>query len=193
MLMAPADPGVQVGAPGVFQRRNFALARTAAEAYLGELDGDAVTDAASEVRVPGRLQLVSEDPMVLLDGAHNPEGAQALVDSLPEVTGERRPLIGVVSILDDKDAAGMLGTLLPPCDALVFTSSQNPRALPPPTLLSLASQLNGPPAEVVPDPRRAVQRACELAGAGGAVLATGSIYLIADLLRPQSSVQASRL
>jgi dihydrofolate synthase/folylpolyglutamate synthase len=193
MFAAPADPGVEVGAPGVFQRRNFALARAAAEAYLGELNPSAVAAAASEVRVPGRLQLLSENPMVLLDGAHNPEGAQALVDSLPEVIGVRRPLIGVVSILDDKDAAGMLGTLLPPCDALVFTSSQNPRALPPPTLLSLASQLNGPPAEIVHDPRRAVERACELAGAEGAVMATGSIYLVAGLLRPQSSVRASTL
>jgi dihydrofolate synthase/folylpolyglutamate synthase len=193
MLTAPADPGVEVGAAGVFQRRNFALAQAAAEAYLGPLDAEAVTDAAAHVRVPGRLQVLADDPLVLIDGAHNPEGAQALVDSLPEVIGDRRPLIAVVSILDDKDAAGMLGTLLPWCDALVFTSSQNPRALPPPTLLSLASQLEGPSSEIVADPRRAVQRARELAGPAGAVLATGSIYLIADLLRPERSARASTL
>ena len=193
LVRAPADPGIEVGAPGIFQRRNFALAQAAAEAYLGRLDPAALRDAASKVRVPGRLQVLAEDPLVLLDGAHNPDGARALVDSLPGVLGGRRPLVAVISILDDKDAAGMLGTLLPACDALVFTSSQNSRALPPPTLLSLASQLEGPSSEIVPDPRRAVERARELAGSDGAVLATGSIYLIANLLRPASSARASTL
>ena len=193
LVRAPAEPGVEVGAPGTFQRRNFALACTAAEAYLGSLDPAAVAEAAARVRVPGRMQIVGEDPLVVLDGAHNPDGMRAVVESLPEVTGRRRPLIGVVSILDDKDAAGMLSMLLPWCDALLLTASQNPRALPPPTLLSLWSQLGGPPGEIVPDPHRALQRGRELAGAGGAVLATGSIYLIADLLRPESSVLASML
>ena len=79
----------------------------------------------------------------------------------------------------------------PACDALVLTSSQNPRALPPPTLRSLASQLGGPPAEIVPDPRRALARARELAGPDGLVVATGSLYLIADLLAPDRRRRAS--
>ena len=112
----------------------------------------------------------------------------------------------------------MLAALLPLCDALVFTSSQNPRALPPPTLQSLAGQLEvddsraariseagGGPArgerepamEIVADPRAALERARELAierhGRDGVVLATGSIYLIADLLRPASEARASAL
>jgi dihydrofolate synthase/folylpolyglutamate synthase len=99
----------------------------------------------------------------------------------------------VLSILDDKDAAGMLAALLPLCDGLVLTSSHNPRALPPPTLQSLAHQLGGPPADVVRDPRRALERARELARPSGAVLATGSIYLIADLLRPEARGQVSVL
>ena len=79
------------------------------------------------------------------------------------------------------------------CDALVVTSSQNPRALPPPTIQSLSRQLHGPPPEMVRDPRAALQRARELAGADGVVLATGSIYLIADLLRPATAGRASML
>ena len=193
IVWASADPGVAVGAPGAFQRRNFALARVAAEAYLGEPDPSAVADAAAEVRVPGRLQAIAEEPLTVLDGAHNPEGIAALVESLPEVIGGRTPLIAVLSILDDKDAAAMLRELAPVCDALIFTSSQNPRALPPPTLHSLATQLGGPPSEVVPDPRAALQRARELAGTSGAVVATGSIYLVADLLRPPASGRASML
>ncbi|HTX32115.1 MAG TPA: cyanophycin synthetase [Solirubrobacteraceae bacterium] len=193
IVRAPADPGVAVAAPGTFQRRNFALARAAAEAYLGGSDQAAVGAAASSVRIPGRLQIVGEDPLVLVDGAHNPEGMAALAESLPEIVGDRRPLVGVMSILDDKDAAHMLATLLPECDAVVFTSSQNPRALPPPTLQSLASQLSGPPAEVVPEPKAALARARELAGAGGAVVISGSIYLIADVLRPVSRDRVSAL
>jgi len=193
LIRAPADPGVELGAPGAFQRRNFALARTAAAAYLGRLDDGALTAAAAEVRVPGRLQIVAEEPRVVLDGAHNPEGIMALVESIGEVIAGRRPVVGVISILDDKDAAAMLGRLLPECDSVVFTSSQNPRALPPPTLLSLASQLGGPPGEIVSDPRAALERARELAGGTGAVLATGSIYPIADLLRPSGRKRASML
>ena len=193
IVHAPAEPDVAVGAPGVYQRRNFALARAAAGAYLGELRDDAVAAAAAEVRVPGRLQVIGEEPLTLVDGAHNPEGIAALVESLPEVAGERRPLVAVLSILDDKDAAAMLAELAPVCDALIFTSSQNPRALPPPTLSSLAHQLGGPPSEIVADPRAALQRARASVGSRGAVLATGSIYLIADLLRPPASGRASIL
>jgi dihydrofolate synthase/folylpolyglutamate synthase len=189
-----SDPGVTVGALGTFQRRNFALARAAAEAYLGELDPKALADAAARVRVPGRLQIVGANPLTLLDGAHNPDGIAALAESLKEPFAAGRDRIAcVVSILDDKDAAGMLGLLLPLCDAVVLTSSQNPRALPPPTLQSLTRQLGGPPSEVVRDPRAAVVRARELAGSSGMVIATGSIYLVADLLAPAGSRRASML
>lgn len=87
----------------------------------------------------------------------------------------------------------MLAKLLPTCDALIFTSSQNPRALPPPTLQSLSRQLHGPPSEIVPGPRAAVARARELAGEDGIVIATGSIYLVADLLAPAGRRRASML
>ncbi len=196
IVRAGGDPGVPVGALGAFQRRNFALARAAAEAYLGHLDTAALAAAAVEVRVPGRLQIVGDDPLTIIDGAHNPDGIAALAESLPEIAGARSPVVAVVSILDDKDAAGMLAKLLPAVDALVLTSSQNPRALPPPTLQSLARQLEGPPAEVVRDPRAALERARELAGPSGLVLATGSIYLVADLVAPADGAgdrQASML
>ncbi len=193
IVCAPADPGVSLAALGSFQRRNFALARTAAEAFMGELDARAVARAAAEVRVPGRLQVVGRRPLTLLDGAHNPDGVAALAESLSEVAGGRRPLVAVVSILDDKDAAEMLHRLLPATDALVCTNSHNPRALPPPTLESLAGQLDGPPAEVVRGPGAALARGRELAGSQGAVIATGSIYLIADLLGAERLERASNL
>jgi dihydrofolate synthase / folylpolyglutamate synthase len=193
IVRAGSDPGVAVGASGTFQRRNFALARAAAAAYLGELDPGAVAAAAAEVRVPGRLQQIDSDPLTLIDGAHNPDGMRALAESLPEFVGGHESVVAVVSVLDDKDAAGMLAALIPACDALILTSSQNPRALPPPTLQSLARQLAGPPAEIVPDPRRALERARDLAGPRGVVIATGSLYLIADLLSLRSGERASIL
>jgi dihydrofolate synthase/folylpolyglutamate synthase len=194
IVHAGADPGVPLIALGSYQRRNFALARATAEAYLGELDPGAVAAAAAEILVPGRLQAIGEHPLTLLDGAHNPDGIAALAEALAEpwAAGHDR-VVAVISILDDKDAAGMLSQLLPLCDALVLTASQNPRALPPPTLQSLASQLGGPPSEVIRDPRAALERARELAGPNGLVVATGSIYLVADLLRPVGAGRASML
>ena len=75
----------------------------------------------------------------------------------------------------------------------VFTSSANPRALSPATLASLAAQLGGPPSEIVRDPHAAVARAQELAEPAAAVLATGSIYLVADLLAEPGRRRASAL
>jgi dihydrofolate synthase/folylpolyglutamate synthase len=194
IVRASADPGVPLSALGPYQRRNFALARAAAEAYLGELDPQAVATAAAETLVPGRVQVVDSDPVTVLDGAHNPEGIAALAEALDDpFAAGRKPVVAVISILDDKDAATMLATLMPKCDALVLTASHNPRALPPPTLQSLAGQLGGPPAEVIRDPRAALARAREVGGPDGLVVATGTIYLVADLLRPAGAGRASML
>jgi dihydrofolate synthase / folylpolyglutamate synthase len=183
---------VPLRARGAFQRRNFALARAAAEAFAGELDGRAVEEAAAQVEIPGRLEVVAEEPLVIHDGGHNPAGAAALAEALPELL-EGRPLVGVFAVLDDKDAAGMLAELLPLCERAVFTRSLNPRSLPPATLESLAGKLGGPPSEISRDPHAALERAVQLAGPAGAVLATGSIYLVADLARTHRSARASRM
>jgi dihydrofolate synthase/folylpolyglutamate synthase len=195
IVRAPADPGVAVGAPGEFQRRNFALAKTAAECYLGgRLNGEAVAAAAAGVRVPGRLEVIDERPLTVLDGAHNAEGMAALALSLPELV-DHRPveIVAVLSVLSDKDAAGMLRALLPVCRTLVLTASSNPRTLPPATLQSLTRQLGGPPTEIVPDAHAALARARALAGPEGAVLATGSLYLVGELLSPIGHRRASIL
>ncbi len=188
--VVPAPP-VEDG-PAGYQRGNFAVAVAASRAHLGELDPAVVADVAARVQVPGRMQVVAERPLTIYDGAHNPSGMAALAAALDDAVGAR-PLIAVVSILDDKDAAGMLRELLGKTVGAVFTSSANPRALPPATLASLAEQLGGPASEIVRDPRAAVARAQELAGPDGAVLATGSIYLVADLLGEPGRRRASAL
>jgi dihydrofolate synthase / folylpolyglutamate synthase len=185
-----------------YQRTNFEVAAAAATEQHGPLEPAQVAEVAARVSVPGRLQVVSDAPLTILDGAHNPSGMAALAAALPDVVGDRE-LVAVVSVLDDKDAAGMLRALIGKCRAMVFTASRNPRALPPATLASLAEQLTqsaarpgeggGLPTEVVRDPHAAVRRAQELAGPGGAVLATGSIYLVADLVGEAAGRRASAL
>jgi dihydrofolate synthase/folylpolyglutamate synthase len=188
--LVPAPP-VEDG-PAGYQRGNFAVAVAAAREQLGALEVAKVADVANRVQVPGRMQVVEDEPLTIYDGAHNPSGMAALAAALDDAMAGR-PVVAVVSILDDKDAAGMLRELLGKTVGAVFTSSRNPRALPPATLASLADQLGGPPSEIVPDPREAVARAQAIAGPEGAVLATGSIYLVADLLGEPGRRRASAL
>jgi dihydrofolate synthase / folylpolyglutamate synthase len=181
-------------ARGAFQRRNFALARGAAGAHLQrvgiELDERAVRAAAAATEVPGRLQVVDEHPLTVLDGAHNPAAVAELVRALPEVLGERK-LGLVMGVLEDKDAASMLRALLPLCERAWFTAPPSPRALSPAALQSHARQLGFDAVACEPQPESAFAQARQWAGAGEdggvgerrAVLVTGSIYLVGELSR----------
>jgi dihydrofolate synthase/folylpolyglutamate synthase len=222
LLIAGETPAeLTVGARGSFQRANFALARLAAETYLGEVGGarvqgvrgveetdgirepceaepgrtgaagtgiqvreEAVRAAALCTSVPGRLQAVARDPLILVDGAHNPAAIAAVVESLPELLGSR-PLALVFGVLEDKDAAGMLAALLPLCERAWFTAPPSQRALPPATLLSLARQLGFEQAACEARPATAIASArswARVRSRDAAVLACGSVYLVGDLL-----------
>lgn len=180
-IVRPASAGID--APG-YQRMNLAAAIAAATAILGH----PVERTPISLLVPGRLQVVDHAPLTIFDGAHNAPGVAALAESVPQGT------VAVIAVLDDKDAAGMLRALLPRLSAVVFTRAPNPRALPPATLADLAGKVGlAVPSEIEPDPRKAVSRARELAGEHGTVLATGSIYLVADLLSAPGARRASAL
>jgi dihydrofolate synthase/folylpolyglutamate synthase len=202
ILRARAEPSGTVGpsettgpaetiallAKGSFQQRNFALARAAAEAYLRSLEieprADAVRDAAAATEIPGRLQVVGENPLTVLDGAHNPDAVWALVESLPELLGPR-PVALVLGVLEDKDAASMLSVLLGVCERAWFTAPPSSRALSPAALQSLARQLGFDAVDCEPQPWQALVQARRWAqqrGDDAAVLATGSVYLVGDLL-----------
>jgi dihydrofolate synthase/folylpolyglutamate synthase len=175
-----------VAARGDFQRRNFALAQLVAETYLRGAgigsDERAVREAAASTEVPGRLQVVAEDPLTVLDGAHNPQAVDALVQSLPALVGER-PLALVLGVLEDKDAASMLSSLLAKCERAWFTAPPSARALSPAALQSLARQLGFEQVSCEPRPARALAEAQRWARErGGAVLVTGSVYLVGELL-----------
>jgi dihydrofolate synthase/folylpolyglutamate synthase len=190
LVVAPTDPGanLDVRAPGGFQRRNFALARTAAEAFLGELDPGRVAAVAAEVTVPGRLERIAERPPVFLDAAHNPDGAVALAEALPALVGERR-LVACLAILADKDAEAMVRALAPVLERAVCTELPQ-RALEghgrpgarsrPAAELAALCRSAGLEAEAEPDFAAALRRGVQLAEGPpeGALLIGGSHYAI---------------
>ncbi len=191
LVQAPEDPGpdLRLLAAGTFQRRNFALARTAAEVFLGELDADLVARVAATVAIPGRLELIAEHPPTYLDAAHNPDGVAALAEALPTVVGGRR-VVACLAVLADKDAAAMARVLAPALERVVCTELPSaaleahgrPGARShPATELVAACREAGLAAEAEPDFAAALRRGRELAAAPpeGALLVAGSHYAIA--------------
>jgi dihydrofolate synthase / folylpolyglutamate synthase len=122
LIVAPEDPGEEIvlRASGRFQRRNFALACAAAEAFLGGLDPERVAVVAATLVVPGRLERVADDPPTYLDAAHNPDGAAALADGLAEIAAGR-PIVACLAILAEKDARAMIAALVPAVTRFVCT------------------------------------------------------------------------
>jgi dihydrofolate synthase/folylpolyglutamate synthase len=123
LIVAPEDPGEDLAlrAAGGFQRRNFALACAAAEAFLGELDRSRVATVAGTLTVPGRLERVAENPPTLLDAAHNPDGAAALAEAITEIAAGR-PVVACIAVLAEKDAAAMFAALAPAVSHIVATA-----------------------------------------------------------------------
>jgi dihydrofolate synthase/folylpolyglutamate synthase len=191
LIVAPDDPGdgIELRAPGRFQRRNFALACAAAEAFLGSLEADAVAAVAASLTVPGRLECVGEGPLVFIDVAHNPDGAAALAEGLGEIAAGR-PVVACIAALSDKDAGAMIGALAPVLSGVVCTeldsAALESRGLPgvashSTVKLAAACEEVGLGAEQVPDFKAAVLRGREIAAAlsGGVLLITGSHYVLA--------------
>jgi dihydrofolate synthase/folylpolyglutamate synthase len=182
LVHAPGDPGSDLllpRAPGGFQRRNFALACAAVEAFLGDLDRDKVGEVAATVSIPGRLEQVADDPPVFLDVAHNPDGAIALSEALPEIAAGR-PVVACLAILAEKDAKAMVAALAPALERAVCTELPAHRQTV--DAGELARIAAGVPlaAEVEPNFELALARARELAKTiGGVLLVTGSHYVLA--------------
>jgi len=172
---------------GEFQAHNALLALVAAEALLtggAALDGDLVGAAFADVTSPGRLEVVRSSPTVLVDGAHNPAGASALVTSLDEAFAFQR-VVGVVGVMADKDPEGILSVLEPELAEIVVTQAGNARAMAADELGELAVEVFGEDrVHVVERLDEAVALAVERAESeverGAAVLVTGSILLVAE-------------
>jgi dihydrofolate synthase/folylpolyglutamate synthase len=169
---------------GGYQRVNAAVSVAAVELFKGgELDADLVRSALNNTAAPGRLEIISTQPLCIFDGSHNPPGMEETMRSLDPIL-ERRRLIAVVSILRDKDAVEMIRHLAPRCDIVFATQSSSSRALSADELAAIISKLDkGTEVFVDPDPHSAMVSAYRLATSNQVVLVTGSLTLISDLKR----------
>jgi dihydrofolate synthase/folylpolyglutamate synthase len=192
---------------GAHQAQNAALALVAVEAFLGgddALDVELVREAFAEVTSPGRLEIIRRSPTIVLDAAHNPHGAAAVVAALDD-SFTFSPLIGVIGVMADKDYEGLLAELEPALSHVVCTQNSSSRAMPASALAEVALGIFGQDrvsqATSLAD---ALDQAAALAEAGGAfgdaigaggVLVTGSVVTVGEaraLLRSRRNADGSR-
>ena len=174
---------------GTHQAQNAAVAIAAVEAFLGggeqPLDIDVLRAGLATAESPGRLEIVRRSPTVLVDAAHNPAGAEVLARAITESFTFAR-LVGVIAVMKDKDALGVLQALEPVLDDVVVTRTTSPRAMTPRQLGELAAEVFGEQrvtvVEELPD---ALDVAAGMAdadgGVSGGVLATGSVVTAAEV------------
>lgn len=170
---------------GAHQAYNLSMAVAACEAILDrELDEAQLGAGLAAVRSAGRLEVVRRQPLVVLDGAHNPHAATALAATLSQ-DFHFKHLTLVVSIFEDKDIAGILAQLVPVATRVIFSSSDSPRSASPQALkkmaeLSLASGIFGPGValEVMEPLEDAINLAIATADPEDMVLITGSLHAV---------------
>ncbi len=191
-IVTPAGTYADLFLPlhGAHQAANAAAAVTAVEAFLGGsdqmLDVEVVRAGLAKATSPGRLEIVRRSPTILVDAAHNPHGARALAEAIRE-SFVFTHLVGLVAILKEKDAAGILEALEPVLDHVVVTRSSSRRALPLAALADVARDVFGDHrvsvVEALPDAIEQAVTMAEADGIGGAVLATGSVVTVGEVRR----------
>ena len=172
---------------GAHQAANAAQALAAVEAFLGlkAVNADVIREGFAAVQFPGRLEVVRRSPTVVLDAAHNPHGASAAAAAVAEAFGFT-PLIGVVAVMADKDARGLLAVYEEVMNQVVVTQvASTSRGLPAPELGELAAQIFGPErVHVAPRLDDAIELAIGLAETDGVgapgVLVTGSVVAVGE-------------
>ena len=185
---------------GAHQAQNAALALAAVEAFVGgedALDADVVAQAFGEVTSPGRLEIIRQSPTILLDAAHNPHGAAATVAAL-EDSFAFGTLVGVVGVMSDKDAEGLLAELEPVLAHIVCTQNSSSRSMSSTELAAVARGIYGNDrVSETPSLADAIDQAAALAEAGeavgqafgsGGVIVTGSVVTVGEaraMLRPR--------
>ena len=176
---------------GAHQAQNAVVALAAVEAFVGEtrLDAEIVLAAFAEVTSPGRLEIIRRSPTILLDAAHNPHGAAAVSEAL-EDSFSFSPLVGVMGVMADKDADGVLAALEPHLSHVVCTQNSASRSMSAAALGRAAVEIFGEDrVTVVADLAGAIDQAATLAESGddggyglgsGAVLVTGSVVTVGE-------------
>ncbi len=146
-----------------------------------KLDREALYEGLKRARQPGRFEVISEDPLVIIDGAHNEAGAQALQETMAQHFAEKKILL-VAGILADKEIDSIVKFLTKITDHIIVTEPDNPRKLAAEKLAEHVAEF-GAAAEVVSDVEAAVHRVKELADGYDVILFAGSLYLIGDVRR----------
>lgn len=146
-----------------------------------KLDREALYEGLKRARQPGRFEVISEDPLVIIDGAHNEAGAQALQETMAQHFAGKKILL-VAGILADKEIDSIVKFLTKITDHIIVTEPDNPRKLAAEKLAEHVADF-GVAAEVVSDVEAAVHRAKELADDYDVILFAGSLYLIGDVRR----------
>lgn len=180
-LDAASGRRFHVQLPGSFQAANAATAIAITRAFDPERVTDESIDGGLETaRFPGRMETVQRTPLVLLDGAHNPEKVASLARNLDTLYPRRRTIL-VFGALESKNYRDMLDSLLPRADVLIATA---PKVLAKPSTTASEVAALAPPSlatEAFDDPLAAVGRAIELAAPDDLVLVTGSLYLVGNV------------
>nr|WP_314103046.1 folylpolyglutamate synthase/dihydrofolate synthase family protein [uncultured Frigoribacterium sp.] len=176
---------------GDHQAQNAAVAVAAVESFLGSgsqaLDHDVLAEGLAAATSPGRLQIVANEPTVLVDAAHNPHGARALAKAIDDYFQFGR-VVAVLSVLADKDAAGIVRALSGTVDQFVVTQSGSDRSVDADELAAVAVGVVGAARVVVEtDLVAALRTARDLADEAegdepGGIVVTGSITLVGDVL-----------
>lgn len=181
------DP-VFVPLHGGHQARNAALAVVAVEAFLGAerpVPGEVLGEGLAQLTSPGRLQLIGTEPIVYVDAAHNPHGAEALTRAVSE-SFTFSELALVVGVLSEKDAPGLLAALAPIADTAFVTAVDSPRSLAADRLAELAVEASdGAPLQTLDTLTEALDaaRAWASSAEGRAVLVVGSVLLAGEAIR----------
>ena len=173
--------GVSYTMPGAYQRRNLAVALRTLLVLREQglaIDGDIIRSALAEVRNPGRLEVVSQSPLVIVDAAHNPQGARALAESLHDLLPGRGKVL-VLGLLDDKERTGVLVPLAENTRMVVVTRPQGSRSQAWQEV-ELVWRRDFPQiqVEVVESIESAVKRALTVVTGSDYIVVTGSFYVL---------------
>ncbi len=142
------------------------------------IPAETVRKGLGNVRWPGRMEILSSEPLVVVDCAHNPYSAQELRRALAEWFPDKKWVL-IFGASTDKDIAGILNPLLPISDYIIVTRSDHPRAKGPIELADIVAQVGGG-AEVSVNVRKSIQRGLAMMEPNNGLLVTGSIFLVAD-------------
>ncbi len=175
--------GLRPGLKGNFQARNAAVALTAIERLEEKgigITSQAVYDGLEKTSWPGRMQIIQKNPMIMLDGAHNPAAAKVLAGALKKDFRYGR-LILVIGIMEDKEIGSILKSIVPVADYVIFTRPAYSRAADPEKLIKRASSLNRP-GHVIQDLNKALNEAKKMAGTDDLILVTGSLFTVGEAM-----------